>query len=226
MAVSRVAENADRVTGTLTNLGLIVVFVTIGGFFSGSELAVLTLRESQVERLPGRRGERVRRLRRRPQPVPGLGAGRRDVRWVLRLGLRRRDAVGAAGCGARRNGGCRERLGVGGVRRGHGVRVLPLARAGRARAEAHRAAARGRHRAERVAGARRRGADQPPAWCGCCRGRRTCSCGCSGSTRTRERRRSPRRSCAISSAPTATWTSRSGGCSATCSARPTASSRA
>ena len=52
-----------RVTGTLTNLALIVVFVTIGGFFSGSELAVLTLRESQVERLPGRRGERVRRLR-------------------------------------------------------------------------------------------------------------------------------------------------------------------
>jgi putative hemolysin len=51
------------VTGTLTSLALIVVFVTIGGFFSGSELAVLTLRESQVERLPGRRGERVRRLR-------------------------------------------------------------------------------------------------------------------------------------------------------------------
>src|SRR6185312_15450726 len=51
------------VTGTLINLALIVVFVTIGGFFSGSELAVLTLRESQVERLAGRRGERVRRLR-------------------------------------------------------------------------------------------------------------------------------------------------------------------
>ena len=49
--------------GTLINLALIVVFVTIGGFFSGSELAVLTLRESQVERLVGRRGERVRRLR-------------------------------------------------------------------------------------------------------------------------------------------------------------------
>jgi len=51
------------VTGTLTSLALIVVFVTIGGFFSGSELAVLTLRESQVERLRGRGGERVRRLR-------------------------------------------------------------------------------------------------------------------------------------------------------------------
>src|ERR1041384_963920 len=57
------------VTGTLINLALIVVFVTIGGFFSGSELAVLTLRESQVERLAGRRGERVRRARRRG-PAP------------------------------------------------------------------------------------------------------------------------------------------------------------
>src|SRR5690349_1747174 len=54
------------VTSTLTNLALIVVFVTIGGFFSGSELAVLTLRESQVERLADRRGDRVRRLRTDP----------------------------------------------------------------------------------------------------------------------------------------------------------------
>ncbi len=52
-----------RVSGIITSLALIVLFVTIGGFFSGSELAVLTLRESQVERLPGRRGERVRHLR-------------------------------------------------------------------------------------------------------------------------------------------------------------------
>src|SRR3954451_19934898 len=51
------------VTGVLSNLALIVLFVTIGGFFSGSELAVLTLRESQVYRLPGRWGDRVRRLR-------------------------------------------------------------------------------------------------------------------------------------------------------------------
>ena len=47
----------------LTSLGLVVLFVMIGGFFSGSELAVLTLRDSQVDRLPGRRGQRVRRLR-------------------------------------------------------------------------------------------------------------------------------------------------------------------
>ena len=47
----------------LTSLGLVLLFVLIGGYFSGSELAVLTLRDSQVDRLPGRRGQRVRRLR-------------------------------------------------------------------------------------------------------------------------------------------------------------------
>lgn len=54
------------VSAILTSLALIVLFVTIGGFFSGSELAVLTLRDSQVERLPGRRGQLVRRLRTDP----------------------------------------------------------------------------------------------------------------------------------------------------------------
>ncbi|MDT7581663.1 MAG: magnesium and cobalt exporter, family [Pseudonocardiales bacterium] len=49
--------------GVLTSLGLVLLFVLIGGYFSGSELAVLTLRDSQVDRLVGRRGLRVRRLR-------------------------------------------------------------------------------------------------------------------------------------------------------------------
>ena len=49
--------------GVLTSLALVLLFVLIGGYFSGSELAVLTLRDSQVERLPGRRGARVRKLR-------------------------------------------------------------------------------------------------------------------------------------------------------------------
>jgi putative hemolysin len=51
------------VNGVLTSLALVLLFVLIGGYFSGSELAVLTLRDSQVERLPGRRGARVRALR-------------------------------------------------------------------------------------------------------------------------------------------------------------------
>src|SRR6185295_14947356 len=54
------------VNGVLTNLALVMLFVLIGGFFSGSELAVLTLRDSQAERLPGRRGARVRTLRTDP----------------------------------------------------------------------------------------------------------------------------------------------------------------
>ena len=53
-------------SSTFLSLALVVLFVLIGGFFSGSELAVLTLRDSQVDRLPGRRGQRVRRLRMDP----------------------------------------------------------------------------------------------------------------------------------------------------------------
>ncbi|MGD9528384.1 MAG: hemolysin family protein [Pseudonocardia sp.] len=52
--------------GVLLNLGLVLLFVLIGGFFSASELAVVSLREAQAERLAttGRRGERVAALRR------------------------------------------------------------------------------------------------------------------------------------------------------------------
>jgi putative hemolysin len=51
------------VNGVLTSLALVLVFVLIGGYFSGSELAVVSLRDSQVDRLPGKRGDRVRKLR-------------------------------------------------------------------------------------------------------------------------------------------------------------------
>jgi len=53
------------VTDILLNIGLIVVFVLIGGYFSASELALVSLRESQVARLAarGRRGARVAKLR-------------------------------------------------------------------------------------------------------------------------------------------------------------------
>lgn len=49
--------------GVLLNLALVLLFVLIGGFFSASELAVVSLRDSQVERLAGRRGARVAHLR-------------------------------------------------------------------------------------------------------------------------------------------------------------------
>jgi putative hemolysin len=51
------------VDGVLLSLGLVLAFVLIGGYFSASELALVSLRDSQVERLSGRRGDRVRKLR-------------------------------------------------------------------------------------------------------------------------------------------------------------------
>ena len=63
MLVAADLGKTGTVNGVLLSLALVVLFVLIGGYFSGSELAVLTLRESQADRLPGRRGGRVRRLR-------------------------------------------------------------------------------------------------------------------------------------------------------------------
>jgi putative hemolysin len=50
------------VNAVLTSLALVLVFVLIGGYFSASELALVSLRDSQVDRLPGKRGDRVRKL--------------------------------------------------------------------------------------------------------------------------------------------------------------------
>ena len=51
------------VNGVITSLALVLVFVLVGGYFSASELALVSLRDSQVDRLPGKRGDRVRKLR-------------------------------------------------------------------------------------------------------------------------------------------------------------------
>lgn len=54
--------------GTLLNLGLVLLFVLIGGVFSATEMALVTLRDSQLTQLAqqGRRGERVAELARNP----------------------------------------------------------------------------------------------------------------------------------------------------------------
>ena len=54
-------------TAALT-IGLVLIFVSIGGFFSAAEMAMVSLRESQIRRLSarGRRGARVERLARDP----------------------------------------------------------------------------------------------------------------------------------------------------------------
>jgi putative hemolysin len=50
--------------GVLLNIGLILVFIVIGGVFSGAEMALVSLRDSQVRQLAhrGKRGQTVARL--------------------------------------------------------------------------------------------------------------------------------------------------------------------
>jgi putative hemolysin len=54
--------------GTLLNFGLVLVFILVGGVFAATELALVSLRESQLGQLAqqGRRGERVAELARNP----------------------------------------------------------------------------------------------------------------------------------------------------------------
>ena len=53
---------------TFVNLGLVVVFVLVGGVFAATEIALVSLRESQVNQLEqrGGRGERVASIARDP----------------------------------------------------------------------------------------------------------------------------------------------------------------
>jgi putative hemolysin len=52
------------VSGTLANIGLVIVFVLVGSLFAAAEMALVSLRESQVRAMAtrGRRGEAVARL--------------------------------------------------------------------------------------------------------------------------------------------------------------------
>jgi putative hemolysin len=53
------------VSGFLVNLAVVMVFTLIGGFFAAAEIALVSLRESQVQRLAegsGKKGERLARL--------------------------------------------------------------------------------------------------------------------------------------------------------------------
>ncbi|WP_256839721.1 hemolysin family protein [Ornithinimicrobium faecis] len=53
---------------TLVNLGLVLVFVLIGGVFAGTEMAIVSLRDGQVRKIEasGQRGERIGALVRNP----------------------------------------------------------------------------------------------------------------------------------------------------------------
>jgi len=56
------------VSDLLLNLGLVLLFVLIGGFFAAAEIALVSLREGQIERLAesGRRGRILANLAREP----------------------------------------------------------------------------------------------------------------------------------------------------------------
>ncbi|WP_367882246.1 CNNM domain-containing protein [Rathayibacter oskolensis] len=53
---------------TLLNIGLVVLFVLIGGVFAGTEMAIVSLRESQVRAIEAgsERGRRIAELVRNP----------------------------------------------------------------------------------------------------------------------------------------------------------------
>ena len=55
-------------TGTLLNLALVMVFVLVGGMFAATELALVSLRESQLGQMErsGSRGRKVAELARDP----------------------------------------------------------------------------------------------------------------------------------------------------------------
>src|SRR5690625_5871357 len=52
----------------LANFGLVLLFVLIGGLFAGTEMAIVNLREAQIQKLErsGERGESTARLVRDP----------------------------------------------------------------------------------------------------------------------------------------------------------------
>ena len=79
---------------TLLNIVLVLVFVLIGGVFAAAEMALVSLRESQVASLAsrGRRGAARRPAGRRPEPVPRRRADRRHAGRVPVRRLRRGDA--------------------------------------------------------------------------------------------------------------------------------------
>jgi putative hemolysin len=63
----------------LVNIGIVLIFVCIGGFFAAAEMSLVSLRESQVKQLAerGSRGRAVRRLH--DQPNRFLSAGQIGV---------------------------------------------------------------------------------------------------------------------------------------------------
>ena len=78
------------------NVAVVIVLILIEGLFVAAELSLVSLREGQVRVLAGqgRRGQRVAKARRQPQPVPRRGAARCHAHRAAVQRLRRHHAVG------------------------------------------------------------------------------------------------------------------------------------
>jgi putative hemolysin len=68
----------------LFDIGLVLVFILIAGIFVAAEIALISLRESQLRQLEstGKRGARVRRSRKEPKSLPCRRAGRSYLLWL------------------------------------------------------------------------------------------------------------------------------------------------
>ena len=98
--------------GTLANALLVGFFLLLGGFFSGREIALVSLREGQVKALAqrGRRGQKVAELHADPNRFLaavqiGVTLAGLPVGGLRCLGLRRRPGAGAARLGPVRRPG-------------------------------------------------------------------------------------------------------------------------
>ena len=84
------------VSDAVWDIVVVLVFILIGGVFNAAEVAMISLRESQVEHLAatrGRNGQRLEKLVSDPDPVPGRGADRRHRRDDAVVRVRRGDRL-------------------------------------------------------------------------------------------------------------------------------------
>ena len=211
------------VNEVLASLALVLVFVLVGGYFSASELALVSLRDSQVDRLAGKRGDRVRKLR----------SDSNRFLASVQVGVTLAGFFASAYGGSTLSGPLGELLSAWGVPAGIAGTVAFIAVTAfisylslvLGELVPKRLAL---QRSERVALFVAPTLDRVATLT------RPVVVLLSVSTNAVVRmlgldpragaRRSPRRSCATWSARTASWAPRSAGCSATCSAPPTASS--
>ena len=186
-----------RVSGTLVDALLLLAFILLGGFFAAAEIALVSLRESQVRALRdrGRRGERLAKLAADPNrflaavqvgvTLAGFLSAAFGAATLGRAAVRPAGRLGRAGRARRHPRARRLTLLISYFSLVLGELAPKRLALQRAEALALLAAA----PLDRIATLSGRSS-------GCCPRRPTWSSGCSAATRRPTGRRSPRRSCA------------------------------